>query len=355
MNNNDKMFQKEIVILCNTMQGEGWTQEEVDEGFNNIKTLETQILEKGINATTYFVSTSKELEKVLRKYDPAKTVIFNWCEELDGVNNSFHLAPQLLEKNGFAYTGSDTENLQFTLDKVKVKKTLIKEKLSTPAYNVYTSLTEEINHWNIFPALVKPALEHCSFGITRDSVVDNPEQLKKQVVKIMETYKGPAYVEDFIDGTEYNIAIWGNEDLEILPLRAIDYKDFEDYHDRLCNFDSKWLTNSDAYKKTQPYFVNNLDSKFKRTLESLAIKTYKALNCKDYARVDIRTREGIPYVLDVNSNPDITENGGFVQSAMEMGINYGEVIIKLCEIALERVEAYQYSSIKSSTTYYNSN
>jgi len=353
--NNEKMFQKEIIIVCNTMQGEGWTEEEIVEGMDNVKTLETQISEKGINVTTYIVSTSGELEKYLKKHDPSKTIIFNWCEELDGVKNSFHLAPLLYEKTGFVYTGSDPENLQFTLDKVKVKKTLIKEKLSTPAYNVYSSLNEEINHWDIFPALVKPALEHSSYGITRESVVDNPEQLKKQVRKIIETFNGPAYIEDFIDGTEYNIAVWGNENLEVLPLRAIDYKYFEDYHDRVCNYDSKWVTDSDAFKNTQPYFVNDLDLKLKKTLEKLVIKTVRALNCKDYARVDIRMRDGIPYILDVNSNPDITENGGFVQSAIKTGMNYGEVVIRLCDLALDRVESYQYTSVKSDSNYYNSN
>ncbi|HLB51888.1 hypothetical protein A3F07_01955 [candidate division WWE3 bacterium RIFCSPHIGHO2_12_FULL_38_15] len=349
------MTNKEIIIICNTMEGEGWTEEETKDGLDNVNTLEKQISEKGINVTTYFVSTSKELERYLKKHDPANTVVFNWCEELDGMKNSFHLAPQLLEKIGFVYTGNDPENLQFTLDKIKVKNTLIKEKLSTPAYNVYTSLDEKINHWNVFPALVKPALEHSSYGITKESVVDNHEQLEMQVKKVIETFNGPAYVEDFIDGTEFNIAVWGNDNLEILPIRAIDYKEFEDYHDRLCNYDSKWILDSDAYKKTQPYFVRDLDLKLKKNLEKLVIRTYRVLNCKDYARIDIRMRDGNPYILDVNSNPDITENGGFAQSAMDTGVNYGGVIIKLCEIALDRVESYQYTSIKTNPLYYNSN
>src|SRR3990170_3614610 len=124
--------------------------------------------------------------------------------------------PPILEARQLAYTGSDAWALSATQDKGYTKQILLENKIPTPVSKVYERAV--LNGWRRYPAIVKPAREHCSFGITREAVVDSPQQLKDRVQYVLDTWKGPALVEDFIDGVEYNVGLWGNGDLEVLPI-----------------------------------------------------------------------------------------------------------------------------------------
>ena len=260
------------------------------------------------------IAVTTDIAPALRGLDPRDTVIFNWCEGINNDPNAYDAVPPMLEALGYAYTGAGAWSLHVTQRKGLTKDILLENKIPTPVSKIYDRAA--LNGWRRYPAIVKPANEHCSFGITRDSVVDNPQQLKERVQYILDTWKGPALVEDFIDGVEYNVSVWGNDaSAEVLPIAAIDYSVFADYHDRLVSFDAKWNPDSDAYRLTGVTCPAPLDPVLRRRIERVGLKAYKALGLRDYGRVDLRVRNGVPYVLDVNANPDITMEGGFARSA----------------------------------------
>jgi hypothetical protein len=89
-----------------------------------------------------------------------------------------------------------------------------------------------------FPAFVKPSEEHSSFGITRDSVVFTPDEVRARVAFLLNEFKGPVLVMDYLAGREFNVAIWGNGVPEILPIHELDFSFFADPRDRLCSFDA---------------------------------------------------------------------------------------------------------------------
>jgi D-alanine-D-alanine ligase len=188
-----------------------------------------------------------------------------------------------------------------------------------------------------FPALVKPATEHCSNGITRDAVVDDPQQLRQRVEYVLDTWHCKALVEDFIDGPEYNVSLWGNDRLDVLPLACIDYSVFQDYHDRLCSYDAKWDPDSQAYLLTSVTCPAPMEDELRKRIESACRRTHRVLRVRDYGRVDLRVRDGIPYVVDVNSNPDITMEGGFARSARAAGYDYGQAIARILSLASARI------------------
>ena len=323
--------QYQAVILYSTFAD--WTPDDTQVSDEAVARMQRGLNSVGVRARPIAVSTS-DLASALRGLNPRDTVIFNWCEGLDGDANAYDAVPPLLEELGFAYTGAGAWSLHATQRKGVTKQILLENKIPTPVSKIYERAV--LNGWRRYPAIVKPANEHCSYGITRDSVVDSPQQLKERVQYVLDTWHGPALIEDFIDGVEYNVSVWGNENPQVLPIAAIDYTVFEDYHDRLVSFDAKWNPDSDAYRLMGVLCPAPLDAVLRRRIERVALKAYQALRLRDYGRVDLRVRNGVPYVLDVNANPDITMEGGFARSARVAGYDYGRMSAQILAFAAER-------------------
>lgn len=323
------------VLILNSVFSD-WTQDDTILSQECITRMRRGLSVVGLEAIE--IPIRRDIAGPLKGYSPREHVIFNWCEGLDGEPNAYDAVPPVLEELGFAYTGADAWTLAATQDKGFTKKLLLENKIPTPVSKVYDRAV--LNGWRRYPALVKPATEHCSFGITRDAVVDSPQQLKERIQYVLDTWKCPALVEDFIDGTEFNVSVWGNGDeAQVLPISAMDYSAFPDYHDRLCTFDAKWNPDSEAYRLTTVQCPALLDKTLKRRIERVALATYKALRLRDYGRVDMRVRNGVPYVLDVNANPDITMEGGFARSCRAAGYDYGQSIAKILHFAAQRAPA----------------
>jgi D-alanine-D-alanine ligase len=295
-------------------------------------------MRRGLNAVgleAIPVPVIRDIAGPLQGFDPHAHVIFNWVEGFEGDPNAYDAVPPVLEELGFAYTGADAWALSASQHKARTKEILLQHKIPTPVSKVYARAV--LNGWRRYPAIVKPADEHCSYGITRESVVDSPPQLKERVQYVLDTFKCPALIEDFIDGVEYNAGVWGSGELGLLPVGAIDYMDFADYHDRLCTFDAKWNPESEAYRLTGVECPAEIDPALKRRIEKVAFAAYRALRLRDYGRIDMRIRNGVPYVLDVNANPDITLEGGFARSARAAGYDYGQMTARILSLAAQRM------------------
>lgn len=324
---------KKVLIIYTEM--DGWTSEDKILSALSVDELVKELGEAGVS-NVFVKKIVDPINDCFSEFDPAETVVFNWTESWGNDGTNYWTVPEYLERLGFVYTGSSAKCLRETIDKVAVKKKMMEEGLSTPIAKIYETL--EPNGWLTFPALVKPAREHCSTGITRDAVVDDANQLHRRVEYILNMY-GPhgVIVEDFIEGNEYNVAVWGNKKPEALPIGMIDYSGFDDYHDRICSFDAKWVEGSKEFVGTEVICPAPLSPEMKKKLEDLAISAYKIFGLRDYARIDIRVRDEIPYILDVNSNPDITSSGGLVRSIRRAGYTYGTGAAKILSMALARM------------------
>ena len=281
---------------------------------------------------------SADLQMVLEGYDPNNYLVFNWCEELPGIPHSEYRVAETLERMGYTFTGSDSSTLFLGQDKSKVKQILQRERIPTPVWKVFTP-AEEIN-WVRFPAIVKAAFEHCSYGITRESVVQSASELYKRVRYVHEELHQPALVEEFIDGREFHVGVIGNGVSHVLPAAEIDYSYFLDIHDRLCTYEANFDKDSLAFQKTIPRLPASLTYKEASILEEVVIAAYRATDCRDYARIDIRLRDGVFYVLDVNHNADISSDNSLVQAAELIGYSYGQFGSLLINLAAQRHPIY---------------
>jgi len=320
-----------VVLLYNV--DPDWTPAEKEEVISYSTRLGHALIEAGY-PTVFVPVADDDIAHHLQAFDPSECIIFNWCEALPGIEHSEWLVAKRLEMLGFTFTGADSEALALAQDKFRVKALLDSAGIPTPAWHIYSE-GEEIA-WTRFPAIVKPINEHCSAGITRDSVALNAAELATAVLRVWENYRQPAIVEDFIDGREFHVSVWGNETLTVLPAAEMDFTFFGDVKDRLCTFDSKFIPGSRHYEKIETLLPAPLSDEEKRALEKVCCDAFKVLGCRDYARMDVRLRDNTFYMLDVNPNADISNDASMACAAEAAGVNYGQMGSMIVRMAAGR-------------------
>lgn len=310
-----------------------WPQQEIQDYRAEVRLLIDALVEVGHPVQEVCIQ-SAELETALEGYSPDEYLIFNWCEDLPGIPHSEYRVAQTLDQMGFTYTGADAQALTLGQDKGLVKRLMQWRGISTPVWQVYTSV--QTIQWERFPAIVKPAFEHCGFGISRESVVLSRTELTQRVHYVLMELQQPALVEDFIDGREFHVGVIGNGALRVLPPAEIDYSQFDDIHDRLCTYEANFDKTSLAYQLTLPKLPVSLMDDQLSQLEDVVTAAYRASNCRDYARMDIRLQDGVFYLLDVNHNADISPDNSLVMAAALVGLSYGRLGSLLINLAARR-------------------
>lgn len=265
-------------------------------------------------------------------------LIVNLCEGLWGDSHLELHAAALLELTGLPVTGSGPLCLGLTQDKLRTKELLLANGLPTPRHRLVRCGEHlAVEPGLRYPLIVKPRSEDASHGITDASVVEDFVALQAQIGYVHRLYRQDALVEEFIAGRELNVAILGNEDaVEVLPLSEIR---FDPALTRpIVSYAGKWLEDSPAYQGTIPVCPAQLTESDAAAVRATALKAFHAMDCRDYARVDIRLRDGIPFILEVNANPDISPGAGLARSAAAAGLTYPALIGRIVAAARDRME-----------------
>jgi D-alanine-D-alanine ligase len=324
-----------VILLYNLDRT--WPPADIQEVMNLTQTLATALTNVGHPVQAVCLEEDN-LDQAMSGCDPASQIVFNWCEEVPGIPRSGYLVARKLEELGFTYTGADSRALLFSHDKPAVKACFSKRAIPTPRWRVYESV--DSLDWDCFPAIVKPAHEHCSFGITHEAVVHTCQELLKRVEKVIESFNQPVLVEDFIDGREFHVSVVGNGRLKVLPIAEMDFSAIREDNGRLCTYDSKFAPASADYQMIQLRLPAALSAQEKHELEEIAIAAYRATDCRDYARLDIRQRNGTFYVLDVNPNADISPDTSVTLAAGLAGYSFGQFGSMLIKLAAQRHPAF---------------
>ena len=324
---------RDIVMISDYV--DDYDDEDIKEEEIFLQAIRKQVEEDGSKFYFIEVKTLKELDDRLSVFNPETVVVFNWCEEVFGKQNSGDVITKFLEDKGFVFTGANTETLKLNQNKVSVKRILEKNGVSTPKYFIAEKdKTAEIPDGFEFPLIVKTTGEHGSLGITDSSVVKDHKHLDKQIEFIHKNFGQDAMVEEFIDGPEYLASVWGNNKLEMLPVMEIDYSKIGDKEHKLQNYDSKWDKSSNDFNVVKIKLPEDLTKAVTILIEENVLKTFKATKCRTYARIELRVKDGIPYIIDVNANPSFLPHVSFLESAKLAGYNYGRTVEKICEFAL---------------------
>ncbi len=305
-----------------------------EEVLMTAQAMAAALTERGWPVATRAVWDLASLREALEAFDPRDTVVINLCETLEGRPQGEAVVPAALEARGFTYTGSPGSTLALCLDKARAKARLRAAGLPTPPAQVVHHPRERIRI--PLPAIVKPLAEDASHGIDRESVVAEEAALRARVAYVLETYRQPALVEAFIEGREFNVALWGGRTLEVLPLAEVDYSQIPNPLWRVCTFAAKWLPGSEDYELTPVRCPAEVEPALEACLREVAVRAFRAVRGRDYGRVDIRLRGEVPYVLEVNPNPSLAPNSGFVHAALAAGYSYAALAERLIRLAWER-------------------
>jgi len=260
--------------------------------------------------------------------------VFNIAEGRGSYRSREAQVPSILEMLDIPYTGSDPQTLAICLDKPLTKKLAASFGVSTPkwlAINNKYELTQVDWKTIPFPAIIKPAYEGSSKGIHLTSLANNTSEAKHEVSRLLDAYRQPVMVEEFIDGDEITVGMVGNSSpgivgvMRVIPRKKADHFIYSvevkrDYVN-LVDYECPARLGRDVMER----------------ISADSLKLFKGLECRDFARLDFRiSSNGVPYFLEVNPLPGLGTYSDLVIMAIMMGWTHEKLIGAVFEAALER-------------------
>lgn len=261
--------------------------------------------------------------------------VFNLCETIGGNSRLEAAVPFLLRWLKVPCTGNTPEALVLLLDKIYTKRILRDVGLPTPSFAaLYDSCA--IDGWLDWPAILKPSTEDASLGIDSGSVVYDVDAAKERFDLLYDRFGLPVVIERFIDGRELNVAILATEDGLRFGINEIDYSQLPPDRPKILTYDAKWSEDSEEFMKTPVKAPAALEPALDAEIRQLATTAFTVLDLRGYARLDLRVDSaGKPWILELNPNPDIGPNTGFVKSLPQMGLSYDEAVEQIVRMSLK--------------------
>lgn len=282
-----------------------------------------------------------DVESALAPYLPTQWTVFNLGEGLDGRLFEEARIAWALEAMGYCFTGSDGAAIARSVHKAQAKRLLVASGVATPPWWLF-SHPDMVDAAPVgpFPLIVKPVAEDASIGVGPDAVVHTHQALRERVAYVVERYRQTALAEMFVAGREFNVALWGDPP-QVLPLAEIDFSSFDDPYTRIVSFAAKWEEDSFEYHHTPALCPAPVDPILGARIADTARRAWAAIGCRGYARVDMRVSdEGIPWVVEVNCNPDLSPEAGFYRAARTAGYNYKNMAAHILDIARKQQSVY---------------
>lgn len=262
-------------------------------------------------------------------------IVFNLVEELGRDPAMAAAVPAALARAGTAYTGSGSEALLLTGDKLAMRQRL---------QNCGMPVTEAwLPGHSLPPAprgkcawILKPVQGAASCGIDRASVVHHGELLPGEAAARRSRFGGNWYAERYIDGREFTVSMLDSpQGPKVLPVAEIEFDGYPPDRPRIVDYAAKWEADSFEARHTVRCFPRHtLDYGLRDRLSRLALGCWASFGLGGYARVDFRVDcQGRPWIIDVNANPCLSPDAGFQAALAEGGITWPEAVRLILQAA----------------------
>ena len=263
-------------------------------------------------------------------------LVFNLIEGFGGDSAGEARVTSLLELMSIPYTGCPPTAQGIGRSKSTTKAILIGNGLPTAqAWTVEPGDALPLDPW-LGPVIVKPESEDASLGITQASIVTIASELSDRVDSLRDALGPRVMIERYLPGPEFNLGVLALPHPESLPAAEIVYRNAPGEWP-ILTYEAKWHEGSAADLASLPQCPADIASDLADTLGDLAVKAFRALGCRDYARVDFRLDEdGKPMILEVNPNPDLAPTAGLARAIAASGRDWAETVAALAHQALAR-------------------
>lgn len=271
----------------------------------------------------YFPAGIESIEAI-QQFHP--DLCFNSSEGHFGASREAQM-PAILDILRIPYTCAGVLGMSLSHNKHVAKRMFRSAGLPTANFFVLHH-PDELDGYTIqYPLFVKPAYEGSSIGINSNALVQNHDELEKQVRWVWEQTQGDILIEEYIEGREFTIGILGDEVLPIVEIVS---------PTGFYSAEQKEDLASAVYRVCPA----NLSQEKTREFKELALKAKKALDLEDVCRMDMRMdANGNPFILEVNPIPLMCpdpEQASLVYAARAAGYSYEDMVRKILESALKR-------------------
>jgi D-alanine-D-alanine ligase len=252
--------------------------------------------------------------------------VFNLVESINNKGELNYFIPALLNLYSIPYSGNPLEAMFLTSNKTLASKAMKNAGITNPGLYL-PSETDLLKPGKKY--IVKPIWEDGSLGINGDSVFVCEPGCVKRLEGLDDSHW---FIEDFIDGREFNISVLAGENgPEVLPPAEIVFVNYGKDKPRIIDFKAKWELDSFEYINTVRKFPGAaMDGQLEENLKETALRCWHLFGLKGYARIDIRTdSEDAVYVIEINANPCISPDSGYVAATKEAGYQFKDVLQKI--------------------------
>ncbi len=266
-------------------------------------------------------------------------LVFNLCESMNNDARNEPTVAGLFDLFAVPYTGADQLALASCLHKQRAKEILLGRGVTTPPYRYFTREADLVELDALdYPWFVKLAHEDASVGITEANRVTSAAALRARTLELLAQYRQPVLAERYVEGREINVTLIGNgDDLTVLPLHEIDFAAMPGDRPKIVSYAAKWDEAHVDYAGTKSVPLRDPPPALVAAVERTARAAWQALGLRDYGRVDLRiAADGVPWVIDVNPNCDISPDAGAARAAAAAGMPYAAFIARLAAMALAR-------------------
>jgi len=245
----------------------------------------------------------------------------------------------LMEMLEIPYSGNNPAAITLCNDKALIHAAARDVGVPVPEQRFWSS-ADAVDDFDLpYPVIVKPNRTHGSLGITKDAVVNNPEEAKAYLAMLTGLLPGHSVLmQEYLSGSEYSVGIIGNtaDDYLVLPPVEVDYSGLPEGLSPILSYESKTIPDSPYWTDIR-YHEAKIDTALRQRLSGYAVAMFERLGCQDYARCDFRTgADGTIKLLEMNPNPAWSFDGKLAMMAGFAGMRYGEMLGRIIDVARRR-------------------
>jgi len=262
-------------------------------------------------------------------------ITFNLLEGFDDVAIWDQNVVAYLELLKTPYTGCNSRGLLLARYKAIAKKLLAYHRITVTDFVVFPRGRAVRRPKRLaFPLIVKSLTLDASIGISQASVVEDDQKLEERVRFMHESIGTDALVEEYIEGRELYVGIFGDQRLSVLPVWELSFANLPEERRRIATERLKWSLTYRTRHGIVSGPATDLPEGVEQRIKDVCKRVYRSLMLSGYARIDLRLGERGLYVIEANPNPQLSHDEDFAQSARAAGIEYGPLLQRIVNLGL---------------------